>query len=67
MYLNSNGILTVFPFPTVQLGGRLGSTNSQLIDIAEKPLSLSVPGTLTLYRSYYHQDSHFHKVHIILQ
>ena len=49
MYLHSNGILTVSPFPNVRLGARLGSTYSQLIDIAEKPLSLSVPETLTLY------------------
>ena len=38
MYLNGKGILTLFPFPHIQLGVKLGLTYSQLNCIAEKPL-----------------------------
>ena len=37
-YLCSSGILTGFPFVRAQLGAHLGSTNSRLKSIAEKPL-----------------------------
>ena len=38
MYLDGNGILTIFPFVYIWLRLHLGSTYSQLNCIAEKPL-----------------------------
>ena len=62
-YPGGAGILTGFPFGTVQLGGALGSAYRRLTKHCRRTLALSAAGILTPLCCYYRRDPRRTPVH----
>jgi hypothetical protein len=60
---DGTGILTSFPFETVELRCLLGSANPRLTNSAEEPLLFRPSGFTPDFRCYYDQDFRLRVVH----